>query len=228
MWINICFKLNAVSVFNFLSVRYGTNNPSYRRRQTTVFTDWTTCVSSPPLADFYRSLLQTNKTVPLGRCYEAPALRQHALNMSINSAVSVQYRALFKKKTLGGQFPKSAMSIRSKTNWASAFSQLPSTPRQRRIGNYKQLVRALVPACRAAMPPGVVTTPRSSSVGCFCALLRPHFTENSVISQGEIYQLWVDWIRYAGLRAPRLSVWTYWTTNCSNDSRLILILFVMA
>lgn len=95
VWINICFKLNAVSVFNFLSVHYGTNNPSYRRRQTTVFTDWTTCVSSPPLADFYRSLLQTNKTVPLGRCYEAPALRQHALNMSINSAVSVQYRALF-------------------------------------------------------------------------------------------------------------------------------------
>ncbi|XP_076606386.1 protein phosphatase Slingshot homolog 2b isoform X1 [Chaetodon auriga] len=43
------------------------------------------------------------------------------------------------------------------------------------------------------MPPGVVTAPRSSSAGCFCACcgvkLRPHFTENSVISQGEIYQL---------------------------------------
>ncbi|XP_067347718.1 protein phosphatase Slingshot homolog 2b isoform X2 [Channa argus] len=43
------------------------------------------------------------------------------------------------------------------------------------------------------MPPGVVTAPRSSSVRCFCACcgvkMRPHFTENSVISQGEIYQL---------------------------------------
>ncbi|XP_050934730.1 protein phosphatase Slingshot homolog 2b isoform X2 [Lates calcarifer] len=43
------------------------------------------------------------------------------------------------------------------------------------------------------MPPGVVTAPRSSSAGCFCvccgAKMRPHFTENSVISQGEIYQL---------------------------------------
>ncbi|XP_042287092.1 protein phosphatase Slingshot homolog 2b isoform X1 [Thunnus thynnus] len=43
------------------------------------------------------------------------------------------------------------------------------------------------------MPPGVVTAPRSSSTGCFCACcagtMRPYFTENSVISQGEIYQL---------------------------------------
>uniref|UniRef100_A0A3Q1B1K3 protein-serine/threonine phosphatase n=1 Tax=Amphiprion ocellaris TaxID=80972 RepID=A0A3Q1B1K3_AMPOC len=43
------------------------------------------------------------------------------------------------------------------------------------------------------MPPGVVTAPRSSSAGCFCACcgvkLRPYFTDNSVISQGEIYQL---------------------------------------
>ncbi|KAM7374445.1 hypothetical protein PAMP_007101 [Pampus punctatissimus] len=43
------------------------------------------------------------------------------------------------------------------------------------------------------MPPGVVTAPRSSSAGCFCACCggtaRPYFTENSVISQGEIYQL---------------------------------------
>uniref|UniRef100_A0A1A8G3K3 protein-serine/threonine phosphatase n=1 Tax=Nothobranchius korthausae TaxID=1143690 RepID=A0A1A8G3K3_9TELE len=43
------------------------------------------------------------------------------------------------------------------------------------------------------MPPGVVTAPRSSSVGCFCACcggkMRPRLTENSVISQGEIYQL---------------------------------------
>ncbi|XP_037604467.1 protein phosphatase Slingshot homolog 2b isoform X1 [Sebastes umbrosus] len=43
------------------------------------------------------------------------------------------------------------------------------------------------------MPPGVVTAPRSSSAGCFCACcelkMRPYFTENSVISQGEIYQL---------------------------------------
>ncbi|KAM9348177.1 protein phosphatase Slingshot homolog 2b [Symphorus nematophorus] len=43
------------------------------------------------------------------------------------------------------------------------------------------------------MPPGVVTAPRSSSAGCFCACcgvkMRPYFTENSVISQGDIYQL---------------------------------------
>ncbi|XP_070773042.1 protein phosphatase Slingshot homolog 2b [Enoplosus armatus] len=43
------------------------------------------------------------------------------------------------------------------------------------------------------MPPGVVTAPRSSSAGCFCACcgvkMRPYFTENSVISQGTIYQL---------------------------------------
>uniref|UniRef100_A0A3Q1GLS0 protein-serine/threonine phosphatase n=1 Tax=Acanthochromis polyacanthus TaxID=80966 RepID=A0A3Q1GLS0_9TELE len=43
------------------------------------------------------------------------------------------------------------------------------------------------------MPPGVVTPPRSSSAGCFCACcgvkLIPYFTDNSVISQGEIYQL---------------------------------------
>ncbi|XP_035522867.1 protein phosphatase Slingshot homolog 2b isoform X1 [Morone saxatilis] len=43
------------------------------------------------------------------------------------------------------------------------------------------------------MPPGVVTAPRSSSAGCFCACcgakMRPYFTENSVISRGEIYQL---------------------------------------
>uniref|UniRef100_UPI0037E7F6EB protein phosphatase Slingshot homolog 2b n=1 Tax=Semicossyphus pulcher TaxID=241346 RepID=UPI0037E7F6EB len=43
------------------------------------------------------------------------------------------------------------------------------------------------------MPPGVVTAPRSSSAACFCACcggqMRPYFTENSVISQGEIYQL---------------------------------------
>ncbi|XP_008425608.1 protein phosphatase Slingshot homolog 2b isoform X1 [Poecilia reticulata] len=43
------------------------------------------------------------------------------------------------------------------------------------------------------MPPGVVTAPRSSSAGCFCACcgirIRPYFTENSVISQGKIYQL---------------------------------------
>ncbi|XP_056252955.1 protein phosphatase Slingshot homolog 2b isoform X1 [Seriola aureovittata] len=43
------------------------------------------------------------------------------------------------------------------------------------------------------MPPGVVTAPRSSSAGCFCVCcgvkMRPYFTENSVISQGEIYQL---------------------------------------
>uniref|UniRef100_A0A1A7WBR9 protein-serine/threonine phosphatase n=1 Tax=Iconisemion striatum TaxID=60296 RepID=A0A1A7WBR9_9TELE len=43
------------------------------------------------------------------------------------------------------------------------------------------------------MPPGVVTAPRSSSVGCFCACcgekMRPYLTESSVISQGEIDQL---------------------------------------
>ncbi|XP_031136645.1 protein phosphatase Slingshot homolog 2b isoform X1 [Sander lucioperca] len=43
------------------------------------------------------------------------------------------------------------------------------------------------------MPPGVVTAPRSSSAGCFCSCcvvkMRPYFTENSVISQGDIYQL---------------------------------------
>ncbi|XP_029303997.1 LOW QUALITY PROTEIN: protein phosphatase Slingshot homolog 2b [Cottoperca gobio] len=43
------------------------------------------------------------------------------------------------------------------------------------------------------MPPGVVTEPRSSSADCFCAYcggkMRPYFTENSVISQGEMYQL---------------------------------------
>uniref|UniRef100_A0A3Q2QAI0 protein-serine/threonine phosphatase n=1 Tax=Fundulus heteroclitus TaxID=8078 RepID=A0A3Q2QAI0_FUNHE len=43
------------------------------------------------------------------------------------------------------------------------------------------------------MPPGVAATPRSSSAGCFCACcgvkIRPCFTENPVISRGEIYQL---------------------------------------
>ncbi|TNM85150.1 hypothetical protein fugu_009328 [Takifugu bimaculatus] len=39
------------------------------------------------------------------------------------------------------------------------------------------------------MPPGVVTAPPSSSAGCFGPLMRPHFTDNSVISQGEIYQI---------------------------------------
>ncbi|KAL3042753.1 hypothetical protein OYC64_020637 [Pagothenia borchgrevinki] len=43
------------------------------------------------------------------------------------------------------------------------------------------------------MPPGVVSAPRSSTAGCFCACcggeMRPYFTENSVISQGDIYHL---------------------------------------
>ncbi|KAI9548309.1 hypothetical protein NQZ68_010529 [Dissostichus eleginoides] len=43
------------------------------------------------------------------------------------------------------------------------------------------------------MPPGVVSAPWSSTAGCFCACcggeMRPYFTENSVISQGEMYQL---------------------------------------
>ncbi|XP_030294257.1 protein phosphatase Slingshot homolog 2b isoform X2 [Sparus aurata] len=43
------------------------------------------------------------------------------------------------------------------------------------------------------MPPGVVTAPRSSSPGCFCACcgvkMRPRFAGSSVISRGEIYQL---------------------------------------
>lgn len=45
------------------------------------------------------------------------------------------------------------------------------------------------PGCSGAMPPGVVTAPPSSSAGCFGALMRPYFTDNSVISQGEIYQM---------------------------------------
>ncbi|KAM6983376.1 protein phosphatase Slingshot homolog 2b isoform 1-T1 [Tautogolabrus adspersus] len=43
------------------------------------------------------------------------------------------------------------------------------------------------------MPPGVETAPRSTSAGCFCACcgeqMRPYFTENSVISLGDICQL---------------------------------------
>ncbi|CAN9501135.1 unnamed protein product [Ophioblennius macclurei] len=43
------------------------------------------------------------------------------------------------------------------------------------------------------MPPGVATAPRSSSDGCFCAYcggkMRPYFTDNSVVSQEEIYLL---------------------------------------
>ncbi|KAM8741548.1 protein phosphatase Slingshot homolog 2b isoform 2-T2 [Acanthopagrus schlegelii] len=43
------------------------------------------------------------------------------------------------------------------------------------------------------MPPGVVTAPRSSSPGCFCACcgvkMRPRFAGSPMISRGEIYQL---------------------------------------
>ncbi|KAG7224597.1 hypothetical protein INR49_011350 [Caranx melampygus] len=67
----------------------------------------------------------------------------------------------------------------------------PGAPRQR-LQHTSVPVRP-VPATGAAMPPGVVTAPRSSSAGCFCVCcggkMRPYFTENSVISQGEIYQL---------------------------------------
>lgn len=50
-------------------------------------------------------------------------------------------------------------------------------------------LRSAPAGCSAAMPPGVVTAPPSSSAGCFGPLMRPHFTDNSVISQGEIYQM---------------------------------------
>lgn len=82
-------------------------------------------------------------------------------------------RVLFSSKP--GLFPKSPRCVLN----SSGPLERASSPG----------LRNAPPGCSAAMPPGVVTAPPSTSAGCFGPLMRPYFTDNSVISQGEIYQM---------------------------------------
>lgn len=131
----------------------------------------------PSSGGFYRSVL-------LLETKQAPPLRSRDKPASLNSSKSARQWAL-NYYSFRRQNSKYLALIADRHPPSHFQSQRPSVTPVRFC--------ALCLGSGAAMPPGVVTAPRSASTRCFCACcgakMTHYFRENPVISRGEIYQM---------------------------------------